>query len=189
MDSRRILSRFSMFNIVIIAMMAALGIATKPIIVPLVHIVTGPLYIPGGAIAGGFYMLWIVLGAGIVRKLGAATLISIIQAIMVIALGIFGNQGIVSFLTYIAPGAAVDLVFLISGHRGCCVGCCFAAGIAANICGTFLVNLVFFQLPLIPLVLTLGSAALSGGIGGIIANSLLKQIRKFNIPGIGEVKK
>lgn len=174
-----------MFNIVIIAMMAALGIATKPIIVPLSHIITGPLYIPGGAIAGGFYMLWIVLGAAIVGKLGAATLVSIIQAIMVIALGFFGNQGIVSLLTYIAPGIAVDVVFLVSGHRGCCIGCNFAAGIAANVCGTFLVNLVFFQLPPIPLILTLASAALSGGLGGVIANSLLKQIRKFNIPGIG----
>jgi hypothetical protein len=191
MNSSKLLSRFSMFNIVIIAMMAALGIATKPIIVPLSHIITGPLYIPGGAIAGGFYMLWIVLGAAIVGKLGAATLISIIQAIMVIALGFFGNQGIVSLLTYIAPGIAVDFIFLISGHRGCCIGCCFAAGIAANITGTFLVNLVFFQLPTIPLILTLACAALSGGLGGVIASSLLKQIRKFNIPGIGmgEVKK
>lgn len=51
-----ILGRFPISDLVIIAILSALGIATKPIIVPLVHIITGPLYIPGGAVAGGFYM-------------------------------------------------------------------------------------------------------------------------------------
>ncbi|GAG99538.1 unnamed protein product, partial [marine sediment metagenome] len=54
---RKFLQRFSLFDLVIIAMVAALGIATKPVITPLVHIITGPLFIPGGAIAGGFYMM------------------------------------------------------------------------------------------------------------------------------------
>ena len=40
------LDRFSIYDLIIIAMMAALGIATKPIIVPLAHIITGPLFIP-----------------------------------------------------------------------------------------------------------------------------------------------
>jgi hypothetical protein len=55
-----------MFDLVVIAMMASLGVAIKPVVVPLAHIITGPLYIPGGVIAGGFYMMWIVLGAGLV---------------------------------------------------------------------------------------------------------------------------
>ncbi|KKH59838.1 hypothetical protein DU75_07730, partial [Methanosarcina mazei] len=107
---RKFFNGFSVFNLVIIAMMAALGIATKPVVVPLAHIITGPLYIPGGAIAGGFYMMWIVLGAGLVGKRGTATLIAVVQAIMVISLGIFGTHGIMSFFTYILPGLAVDTV-------------------------------------------------------------------------------
>ncbi|HHX74678.1 MAG TPA: hypothetical protein GX699_07225, partial [Firmicutes bacterium] len=51
---RKLLSRFSTFELVLLALMACLGIATKPIIVPLTHIITGPLFIPGGVIAGGF---------------------------------------------------------------------------------------------------------------------------------------
>ncbi|MCR3922181.1 MAG: ECF transporter S component [Firmicutes bacterium] len=175
---RRFLLRFTMFDLVLIALMACLGIATKPIIVPLTHIITGPLFIPGGAIAGGFYMMWIVLGAGLVRKPGTATLVATVQAIMVISLGIFGTHGLMSFFTYILPGIAVDVVLLLSRHKGCCVGCCFAAGIAANTSGTFLVNLVFFRLPLIPLVLSISSAALSGGLGGIIAHAVLSQLKK-----------
>ncbi len=74
MARKRRLDRFSMFDLIIIAMMATLGIAIKPIIVLLVHMITGPLFIPGGAFAGGFYMMWIVLGAGLVRKKGTGTL-------------------------------------------------------------------------------------------------------------------
>jgi ABC-type thiamin/hydroxymethylpyrimidine transport system permease subunit len=154
-------------------------------VVPLAHIITGPLYIPGGVIAGGFYMMWIVLGAGMVGRLGTATLISVVQAIMVISMGIFGTHGIMSLMTYVLPGLAVDLVLFVSRHRGCCLGCCFVSGIAANIAGTFLVNLVFFRLPLIPLILSLSSAALSGGLGGVIAYSVIKQFRKFNIGNLG----
>lgn len=188
MSARKILSNFTMFELVIISMMAALGIAIKPIVVPLAQIITGPLYIPGGVIAGGFYMLWIVLGAGLVGKRGTATLVSIVQAIMVVSLGIFGTHGIMSFFTYILPGVSVDLILLISRHRGCCLGCCFFSGMAANISGTFLVNLIFFRLPLIPLMLTLSSAALSGGLGGVIAYSVIKEVRRYNIGGLGVSK-
>ncbi|HZX47217.1 MAG TPA: ECF transporter S component [Clostridia bacterium] len=185
MAFRKFLSRYSMFDLAVIAMMASLGVAIKPVVVPLAHIITGPLYIPGGVIAGGFYMMWIVLGAGLVGKPGTATLISSVQAIMVISIGVLGTHGIMSLMTYILPGLAVDLVLLVSRHRGCCLGCCFVSGIAANIAGTFLVNLVFFRLPLVPLILSLSSAALSGGLGGIIAYSVIKQFRKFNIGNLG----
>lgn len=181
---KKFLSGFSLFQLIIIAMMASLGIAVKPVLVPLAQIITGPLYIPGGAITGGIYMMFIVLGAGLVKKTGTATLISIVQAIMVVSTGIFGTHGIMSFITYILPGVAVDLFFGLIRHNGCCIGCCMGAGIIANITGTFLVNLVFFRLPLIPLILCLSSAALSGGLGGIIAYSIIKRFDKLNIGGI-----
>ncbi|ACB83929.1 ECF transporter S component [Natranaerobius thermophilus] len=172
-----ILKRFSIFDLIVISLMAGLGLATKPVIVPLAHIITGPLFIPGGVVAGGFYMMWIVIGAGLVGKLGTATLIAAVQAIVIMAIGFLGTHGFMSLFTYILPGLAVDLIFLVSRHRGCCIGCCFVAGIAANISGTFLVNLVFFRLPFIPLVLSLSAASLSGGLGGIIANAVVKQFK------------
>ena len=178
---RRLVNKFSVFEIIVIALMATLGIATKPVIVPLAHIITGPLYIPGGAIAGGLYMMWIVLGIGLIRKIGVATLISIVQAIMVVSLGIYGTHGIVSFLTYIIPGLIVDLYMLIVKSKIFQKGNFFIAGILANVSGTFLVNVIFFRLPLIPLVLTLATASLSGGIGGLIAYGSYKQLRKNQV--------
>ena len=177
----RALARFSVFDLIIMALMAGLGIAVKPIVVPLAHMITGPLFIPGGALAGGFYMLWLVLSAGMVGKIGAGTVTALVQAIVVLAIGIFGTHGAASLITYLVPGVAVDLVLLVSRHRGCCRSCCFAAGIAANVSGTLLVNLVFFRLPLVPLLLTTSTAALSGGLGGLIAFGLLKRLRQLRL--------
>jgi len=184
MAVNRFLGRFSMLDLIIIAMMAALGIATKPVVVPLTHIITGPLYIPGGAIAGGFYMMWIVLGAGLVRKRGAASLVAFVQAIMIIVTGAYGTHGIVSIATYTLPGLMVDVLLLVIGGKGNRLVDCFLGGIAANLSGTLLSNIVFFKLPLVPLILSLSSAALSGGLGGIIAFNIVKKFSELNILGV-----
>lgn len=181
MAAKKFFDRFSMFNLIIIAMMAALGIATKPVIVPLAHIITGPLYIPGGAVAGGFYMMWIVLGAAIVNKRGSGTIIALVQAIMVMSLGVFGTHGIMSLVTYVIPGIAVDFIFLIFNYKKYRLLSLFLAGALANISGTYMSNVVFFRLPLIPLILSLSAGALSGGLGGLIAYNIDKGLRKYEI--------
>lgn len=178
---KKLMNRFSVFQLILIALMATLGMATKPVIGPLIHIITGPLYIPGGAIAGGFYMMWIVLGVGIINKVGVATLIGLVQAIMVLSLGSFGNHGIMSLLTYIIPGIAVDLFLILIRYRDINLGILFLSGMVANISGTFLVNIMFFRLPLVPLVLTLSSAALSGGLGGVIAYTIINKLRQEGV--------
>ena len=70
---------FSLSDHLILAMLAALGIAAKVVVVPLAHMLTGPFFIPGGAVAGGFYMLFLVLGTALVRKRGAALLVSLFK--------------------------------------------------------------------------------------------------------------
>ena len=182
-------TRYTVFDLIIIAIVAALGIAMKPVIVPLIHIITGPLFIPGGAIAGGFYMMWIVVGAGLVGKRGAATLIAIVQAIIVIAVGVIGTHGILSLVTYIAPGIAVELLLWMTRQRGDNIFACFFAGMVANVVGTLLSNFVFFKLPIIPLLLTLAGAALSGGLGGLLAYVVIRGFKKLKIFGFKTVKK
>ncbi|ACV64204.1 hypothetical protein Dtox_3485 [Desulfofarcimen acetoxidans DSM 771] len=176
---QRFLDRFSLYDLIIIAMMSALGIAVKPIIVPLSHIITGALFIPGGAVAGGFYMLWLVLGFGITGKRGTMTLIGLIQAILVMATGMVGSQGVMSLLSYTAPGLLADLGLLLIGHRVCCLPCSFLAGALCNIAGTAMVNFIYYRLPAIPLALSLSTAALSGGLGGLIAFKIVQRLWKF----------
>ncbi|GEM_PF-685006 len=178
------LKKFSIFDLIIIAICAAIGVAIKPVIVPLVQIVTGPLFIPGGAIAGGFYMMWLVIGAGLVGKRGVATLIAVVQALLVLATGIIGTHGIMTLVTYIAPGIAIDILLLATRQYAANIFSCFFCGIAANAMGTFLTNFVFFRLPAIPLILTIAAGALSGGLGGLIAWGIIKGFKKINIPGL-----
>lgn len=51
----KVLRKFSIYELVLIAVMAALGIAVKPVVVPVAHLIAGPLMIPSGDLAGGIY--------------------------------------------------------------------------------------------------------------------------------------
>lgn len=172
---------FTLTDYILIAMMASLGVAIKVVIVPLAHIITGPLFIPGGVVAGGFYMMFLVLGTAATQKYGAATLIALVQAVLVVVTGTLGTHGAASLFTYTLPGLCVDALFLLMRHKGCCALCCFLGGVVANMAGSFAVNFAIFDLSLIPLLLSLSAAALSGGLGGLIAHAVAKQIRKLGI--------
>lgn len=178
---QKALHRYTMFDLLIIAVMAALGIAVKPIVVPLAHMVGAPLMIPSGALAGGLYMMWMVVALGITGKYGTATLVALVQALLVLFTGVVGSHGIMSLVSYTLPGIALDLVMFLIGHRVCCLPCAFLAGAVANLMGTYSVNSIFFSLPFQFLVLIMAIALLSGGIGGIIAWQLLKVLRKYKI--------
>lgn len=181
--------RFKTIDLVVITMMAALGIAVKPIVAPLAQIITGPLFIPGGAVAGGVYMLWLVLGYGLTgNKPGTAFLIGLVQGLIVLPLP-FGNHGAFSLITYSAPGLAVELVYLflkgpISPARA------FIGGVAANLTGTFLVTVVLmrvviWRLAITPFLLLVFAAALAGGMGGLAAHGLLTGLQRLTFFGGG----
>ncbi len=175
------LKKFTTFEIVIMALTAAVGIAIKPLISYLAHLITGPLLIPGGTLAGGFYMSFVIIGAAIVGKPYTATIICIVQAIIVMISGLYGSHGIASIITYIIPGIFMDMSFALLKSRADKQISCFFAGISGNISGTFLVNSVFFRLPLIPLVLSLLLSALSGAIGGLLTWKVVEKIAKENL--------
>jgi ABC-type thiamin/hydroxymethylpyrimidine transport system permease subunit len=69
--------------------------------------------IPGGSLAGGFYMMWMVLAMVIVQKPGTAILFGIVQALSVFVLGWFGSHGAFTLVTYTLPGVVAEgLAFL-----------------------------------------------------------------------------
>jgi len=177
---KRWLSKFTLFHLILIAVMAALGVGVKPVVVPLAQLVTGP-FLPGGAAAGGIYMLFLVLAASFTGARGAGTLCGLCQGLLVLALGVTGSHGALSLVTYTLPGLAVDLMFAIFARRESNpLSCCFA-GMLANIVGTASVGVVFFSMPMVPLLLSLCAAALSGGLGGVAAWGMTKQFRKWGI--------
>lgn len=128
-------------------------------------------------------MMWLVIGYGLIRKTGTGVLIGLIQACLVIFSGVIGSHGAMSLLTYVAPGAAIELVMLLTRHRCCCGGCCAMAGLAANVAGTACVNVVFFRSPGIYLILVLAAAALSGIVGGFFAWEFIRIFQKYSFAG------
>ena len=105
----KLLSRFSTRDLIIIAIMAAIGLSIKPIISPLSKLISTPLMLPGGSFAGGFYMMWMVLALALTGKPGAAMIFGFIQALVVLIMGSYGNHGALSLLTYTLPGILLDL--------------------------------------------------------------------------------
>lgn len=178
---RSYLNKFTAFDLIIIAMMAALGVAVKPVAVSLAHIISGPLFIPGGSLAGGFYMMWLVLGAALVNRKGTASLIGLVQSIIVIAAGVYGTHGILSLLTYTLPGVTVDVLLWLTRQNPQDKLAMFIGGMGANLCGVLLSNLIFFRLPLVPLLLALSAGALSGALGGLLAWMLAARLGKLNL--------
>ncbi len=174
-------NQFSVYDLLIIAVTAALGIVLKPFIATLAHLAAGPLMIPGGALAGGLYMLWLVLGLGLTGKYGTATLVGLVQALAIMFSGTIGSHGALTLLSYTLPGVALDWGLYLLGHKVCCPGCAFLAGFLANTTGTFVVNVIIFRLPGPFLGLILAVAALSGGLGGLLAWQLLKMLRTLHL--------
>lgn len=171
---KKLFEKFTLYELVICTVIATLGLALKQIVIPIATIVAGPLLIPKGALAGGLYMMWLIIGYGLVRKPGTALIISLLQALLVMLTGILGSHGILSLFTYLAPGLAVEVVMLLIRHRGCCLPCCVLGGLAANVAGVAAVNMVIFRVPGVYLVLVLSVAALSGMAGGWIACKLIE---------------
>jgi ABC-type thiamin/hydroxymethylpyrimidine transport system permease subunit len=174
--------RIATVDLVLMALFASLGLATKNILHPLIGPLMGAIYVPTGAVMGGLYMMWPVMAFGFVRKPGAATMVSLTQAFISLILP-YGNFGLLSFVIYLGPGLAIDGFFLLLRHKACCLGCCMGASSVANVVGTVLVGGLVLFLPWQVLAFLAVVAAISGCIGGFIANMLLVRIGKIGLKG------
>ncbi|MCB0029639.1 MAG: hypothetical protein KDE28_17120, partial [Anaerolineales bacterium] len=95
---------FSTFQLVLLALFAALVVVAK-IGLRL------PLQMPGHS--GIFWMAIVVVGAGIVNKRGAASLIGVTSGILATFLGMGDFGAINTFLSYAIVGVGTDLALLI----------------------------------------------------------------------------
>ena len=170
------MKRFNTFDLIMIALMAALGLGTKQLVRPLVSIITLPLLIPGGALAGGFYMLWLVLTKRFVPKFGSGIFFGIVQALVVMILP-FGSHGIFTFITYSIPGLAADIIEIIFRKMKSKWLSSMLEGATANLVGTLAVSSIIFEL--VPEVLLFVSllALFSGNIGGILAYLIIARVK------------
>lgn len=178
---RRLLSGFTIVDLIVITVLSALGVAISGVVGVYVRMLTGPLMVPGGAVAGGIYMLFLVMAVVLTGKKSSAVLVGFLQAIMVLVMPWAGNHGIMTLLTYTAPGVAIFLLLSLMRHKGCCRLCCFFACMVANLTGIALVSGVVMQLPFVPMMLGLTLGALSGGLGGLLTWVLAEKLKKLEV--------
>jgi len=172
--------RFTTFNLILMALMAAIGLAIKPLVKTLTHIVSTPLGIPGGTLGGGFYMMWLCLIAAIVPRFGSATLTGLIQGLVVLITGWFGGHGAASLITYTLPGLAIDLTAYIYRRRDKIDAQIFFC-VISNLVGTYLVGLIIMRLPKAPLLISLSMAIISGCIGGVLSYLIFQQMKRYRL--------
>ncbi|MDZ4121353.1 MAG: ECF transporter S component [Candidatus Cloacimonadaceae bacterium] len=174
------LKHFSSKDLIIISLLAAIGIAIKPLVTPTIKMVSAPLMLPGGSLAGGLYMMWLVLTVVLVPRFGSGILFGFVQALVTFMLGWFGNHGALSLLTYTLPGLVADGIRLLnlSPHSlwGMTVICSLA-----NLTGSLIMSLIIFQMPLVPLLISSITAIFSGIMGGILAFLIYKKLHKTGL--------
>jgi ABC-type thiamin/hydroxymethylpyrimidine transport system permease subunit len=161
-----------------IAILAALGLGTKQIVRPVIDIIIRAMVvpIPGGAIAGGFYMLWLVLAKRFVPKFGSGIFFGMVQALVVMILP-FGSHGIFTFITYSLPGLAVDFIELLNRKNKNNLLFSTIDGALANVVGSFAVSFFIFDMPFEIMLFVLVMAIISGNLGGIVAHFIVNQIQ------------
>ncbi|MCL2064802.1 MAG: ECF transporter S component [Candidatus Cloacimonetes bacterium] len=191
---------FTLHDLILIAALSAIGLAIKPIINPMIHIVSSSLRIPGGSLSGGFLMMWMVLARVIINKPGTALIFGLAQGITVMLLGFFGSHGVFSIVSYTLPGLMMEIFALIckfpspfppvlSREKSLSINqlplsilfilCLYC--IVANMTGSLVVAIVVMQLPFLPLMISVVCSMLSGMLGGYFALIVLKKMMKYEI--------
>lgn len=170
-------NRISTLDAVFIALMAACGLALKPIVGPFFKLIGSALFIPSGSMAGAIYMIWPMLALLTVKRIGSATTVGLIQGIIVLVTGIYGSHGILSLITYIIPGIMIDLVYLLI-HRFHNVLVISLPAAFGNASGSVIVGIIFMHIPFIPLVIGIIPAFIFGAVGGFLSLILYKWLIK-----------
>lgn len=185
-DGRRKLNSRDM---ALLAIIAALSIVLKPYLrIPFGFIQT-TLGIPVGAIIGGLYMFWPVLAGRFVPKAGSVFLVCLLQGLLAIITGFTGLLGHMAFLSYLAPGIAIEALYFIldktqggrqkagagAGPRASLIALILAGGIG-NVAGAATNALLFFVIRGSVFTFALISSFLSGAAGGWLAYLVAERI-------------
>jgi energy-coupling factor transport system substrate-specific component len=181
MPKQKFIKAFSVYDMILIAMLVAITIAVKTIAGVLVRTITGPLGIPGGTLAGGFYMMWLPLSIALIGKRGAAFTVSLVETVILLITSTPGSHGIWTFLTYLTPALAVEAVMLFGSKNGYNILHFIVACAVANIIGTYGSNLLFFQMNGVALLFMLTAGGFSGAIGGVLGYLTFTQVEKTGL--------
>ena len=173
------LQKFTTRDLILIASLAGMGFVAKILISPLVKMISMPMMVPGGSLAGVVYMLWLVLAVLIVPKWGTGLLFGLLQALIAIVLG-FKNQGLLTLVSYVLPGLVVDLARpFFKNPRNLLTHLVLTP--LANMTGAGVVAILLFRHPLQAVLIVLGMALVSGLLGGFVSWGIYKPLDDYGV--------
>lgn len=180
---------FSTRDLLIMAVLAALGGVTSTYVNAVSDAVHAALGIPGASQwAAGFHVLWIVLSMGILRKLGAGTITGVLKGVVELMSG--NSHGVIILLVDLVAGLLVDFGFFIFNRKQRMLPYLVSGGLATA--SNVLVFQIFATLPQNILGLTaiiiLFLVALASGLvfAGILPYLLVNALSKAGVVKIPE---
>jgi len=174
-------SRFELRDLVLIALLSAIGGVLSTYIGYLGNLINRLFGVPFGAgqLIAGVHVLWALLARAIIRKFGSGTLTGLIKGIVEFLSG--GTHGVVIVLISVVEGLFIDVGMSMSSRRS--LGLMMLSGAVASAANVFVFQAVYFAN--IPLGLLLGMAGLSlvsGALfGGYLAWDLHGLLRAANL--------
>jgi ABC-type thiamin/hydroxymethylpyrimidine transport system permease subunit len=166
---------FSTFQLILLALFAALVVVAK-IALRL------PLQLPGHS--GIFWMAIVIVGAGVVPKVGAASLIGLTSGLIAAFLGLGDFGALNTFLSYTMLGVGTDAALLLLGRNPENLVVATLAGTIGHLC-KFLVKWGFAVVAGAPVgFVALGTFRavigylIFGALGGLLGGLTLRALRR-----------
>ena len=151
------------------------GFVAKRVVMPFTAILTDFVRIPGGSLATGFALAFLVIGVSLVPVRGAGTLMGFVQGAMALFLGMSGYQGALALVTYTLPGLVIDLCAAVMKERD--VLYFMLTCVLSNTACALFSNALVFHLHGLSLLLWVLMGALSGIAGGLAAGLHRRAVR------------
>jgi hypothetical protein len=164
-------------DLILLAFFADIGFVSKRLIAPFANVLTDFLRVPGG-IGTAFSLMFLTIGACMIRRKGSASLMALVQCILAMSLGMTGAMGMMSPIGYIMPGIAIDIIVAVYLRYNVVLPAAMtAANAAGSLTAALTANFIVFRLHGAVLALYLLIALISGGLCGLMASFIFRRIR------------
>ncbi|HOT23887.1 MAG TPA: hypothetical protein PLB30_06530 [Thermoleophilia bacterium] len=173
-SSDRLIWSLTLRDLLLVAIVADLVVLAK-------SFMRIPLHVPGHS--GVVIVALFVVGAGLIGRRGAATLIGLVAGVLAVVFGL-GQVPLITWIKYLAMGVTVDVFLMLIPGALERRSALLVAGAFVNLgklCSAVAVGLLL-ELPLGFLAWGLGYAATThaafGAVGGLLGFYLVRELRK-----------
>ena len=164
-------------DLILLAFFADIGFVSKRLISPFANVLTDFLRVPGG-IGTAFSLMFLVIGACVIKRRGSAAVMGLVQYILAMSLGMTGAMGMLSPIGYLLPGIAIDITLSFCERSGMSLPLSMIlANAAGSLTAALTANFIVFRLHGAVLALYMLIGLISGGICGLLAAVICKRIR------------